>query len=202
MAGERAEYKSAQRSRQKIREALLQLLQHQDLRKITVSELVRVAGINRTTFYAHYPDVTGVVEEIGQELIDKLHEVIANVHSRGYWQNPEPLLAEVNAFLRQNAEPYRVLIRLHGVERFTQRLKAIFVEGMMEDPSIPPPVRQSKAFQLQVLFFAGGIENLYVQWLTGTADCTLEEIGDQLVVMMRQIGQKNRQSDESTLPMG
>lgn len=44
------EYRSAVRSRRLIREAFLQLLQEKELRKITVTDIVNRADINRTTF--------------------------------------------------------------------------------------------------------------------------------------------------------
>ncbi len=184
----KAEYKSARRSRERIRAALMALLEEQDPRKITVSELVRVAGINRTTFYAHYPDVHGVIEEIVQEVVDKLREVLADVRTHGYWQDPEPLMQEVNRFLKQNGQLYRVLLRLDGAEHYMEQLKDIFVESLMQDPSIPPEISRSTGFRLRVLFCAGGIENLYCQWLIGGADCSLEELGREVVDIVRSIG--------------
>ena len=52
--GGRAEYRSAIRSRRMIREAYTVLLKEKDLSKITVTDIVNRADINRATFYAHY----------------------------------------------------------------------------------------------------------------------------------------------------
>ena len=60
--GQKAEYRSAIRSRRLIREAYTQLLKEKNLQKITVTDIVTRAEINRATFYAHYPDVRGVTE--------------------------------------------------------------------------------------------------------------------------------------------
>ncbi len=43
--------------------ALLRLLENQDLEKVTVSQLCKEAGINRTTFYRHYAVPADVIEE-------------------------------------------------------------------------------------------------------------------------------------------
>ena len=51
--GGRAEYRSAIRSRRMIREAYTVLLKEKDLSKITVTDIVNRADINRATFYAH-----------------------------------------------------------------------------------------------------------------------------------------------------
>ncbi len=72
----KAEYKSAIRSRKMIREAFMQLLKEKDIRKITVTDIITKADLNRTTFYAHYPDVKGITEEIENEVIDKMLEIL------------------------------------------------------------------------------------------------------------------------------
>ena len=46
------------------------LAEKKELSKINVSELVKRANINRSTFYAHYDDIYGVAEEYENELVD------------------------------------------------------------------------------------------------------------------------------------
>lgn len=60
----KAEYRSSIRSKNLIKKALAKLLNEKDLSKITVSDIIREADISRGTFYAHFPDVAGVVEQI------------------------------------------------------------------------------------------------------------------------------------------
>ena len=67
---EKKEYRSALRSRKMIRQAFFELLKEKSFEKITVTDVVKKADVNRSTFYAHYPDVMGVVEEIQQEIIE------------------------------------------------------------------------------------------------------------------------------------
>ena len=45
------------------------LAEKKELSKINVSELVKRANINRSTFYAHYDDIYGVAEDYENELI-------------------------------------------------------------------------------------------------------------------------------------
>ncbi len=57
------------RTRKAIKDAFLTLSQNQDINKIKVSELAELADINRKTFYLHYVDIFGVLEEIQNEFI-------------------------------------------------------------------------------------------------------------------------------------
>ena len=56
------------RTKNAIKEAFLYLSRTQEVNKIKVSELAELADINRKTFYLHYVDVFGVLEEIQNEL--------------------------------------------------------------------------------------------------------------------------------------
>ena len=50
------------------------LSEKKEINKITVTELVKRADINRGTFYSHYDDVYGVAEDYENELIDKFFD--------------------------------------------------------------------------------------------------------------------------------
>jgi AcrR family transcriptional regulator len=50
------------RTRQLLQQALVQLLQTRDFDKLSVQEITDAAGVNRATFYAHYPDKFALLE--------------------------------------------------------------------------------------------------------------------------------------------
>lgn len=73
---EKAEYRSAIRSRKLIKQAYVSLIKEKDIDKITVMDIVTTADINRGTFYAHYSNVNAVGEQIGNEIISALLEFL------------------------------------------------------------------------------------------------------------------------------
>src|SRR5512136_692377 len=70
--GEKAEYRSAMRSRENLRKAYVELIHEKGTVNITVKELVERADVNRSTFYAHYQDIYAVLEEIENEIVQKM----------------------------------------------------------------------------------------------------------------------------------
>ena len=52
-----------------IRQTLLNMMKKSVFDKITVSELCKIAGINRGTFYLHYYDIWAVLEELEEEAL-------------------------------------------------------------------------------------------------------------------------------------
>ncbi len=59
-------------SRQALRKALLALLEKQELSQITAAQLCREAGVNRSTFYAHYENLWDVLAELEEEMDNDL----------------------------------------------------------------------------------------------------------------------------------
>lgn len=173
---QKAEYRSAIRSRRMIREAFMSLLKEKDLSKITVTDVVTKADLNRATFYAHYPDVRGVVEEIENEVISKMLEILSEFKYANFFRNPTPLLLKISRYLEEDTEFYRILITSNGAELFLEKLKQVFTDHMLADTDIPESVRYSKTVSLRICYFAGGIVNMYQQWFRGTLDCSLNDI--------------------------
>jgi Transcriptional regulator len=174
--GEKAEYKSAIRSRRLIRQAFIELMQEKDLEKITVTDIITRADLNRGTFYAHYQDTRAVIEQIETEIVDKMLEFLGEFQYKNFFQNPAPLLLKVARYLEEDLEFYRILINSKGSEEFLVRLKSIFVAHMATDTDIPESYKDTPDFILRSHFFAGGIVNLYQAWFRGEFNFSFNEI--------------------------
>lgn len=173
---EKAEYKSAIRSKRLIRQAFVELLQEKDLEKITVTDIITRADLNRGTFYAHYQDVRAVIEQIENELITKLIEFLGEFRHKNFFENPLPLLLKVSRYIEEDLEFHRILINSKGAIPFLEKLKGIFVEYMKTDSDIPETVKNSPDFTVGINFFAGGVINLYQVWFRGETNYSLNEI--------------------------
>ena len=174
--GMKAEYRSAKRSRNLIRQAYTELLKEKDLNKITVTDIVNRADINRGTFYAHYPDVRGVTEEIENEFIDKMLNILSKFKYNKFFKNPTPLLLETSRFLEKDEKFYKILIQSNNSEIFLEKLKKIFSDHVLSDTDIPDDLKNTKTVKLRISYFAGGIVNVYKQWFKGELDCSINDI--------------------------
>lgn len=65
----KAEYRSSIRSKVMIKEALLSLMLEKPFDKITITDIVTRADINRGTFYAHYDNTSDVLKSISTSLL-------------------------------------------------------------------------------------------------------------------------------------
>ena len=107
---EKKEYRSAIRSRKLIRQAFYEILREKNFEKITVTDIVKRADVNRSTFYAHYPDVLGVVEEIQNEIINYTQEFMEGIDFGLFFEDPKPYLQNLIKLVEENNELYRLLM--------------------------------------------------------------------------------------------
>ncbi|MCI9068520.1 MAG: TetR/AcrR family transcriptional regulator, partial [Lachnospiraceae bacterium] len=65
-----------------IKETFLKLLEKNSFAKITVTELCRMAEINRGTFYLHYYDMEDVLDDILEDMLSDTSSVMEHVLSQ------------------------------------------------------------------------------------------------------------------------
>ena len=94
--------RNAIRSKKLIRQAFLELLHEKPFEKITVTNLVERANLNRSTFYAHYPDMLGIIEEIEQETVAYIDNQLSNLDVDDFFKNPKYHLTYMFQLLEEN----------------------------------------------------------------------------------------------------
>ena len=181
---ERKEYRSAVRSRKMIRQAFYEVLKEKNFEKITVTDIVKKADINRSTFYAHYPDVMGVVEEIQDEILDYTQNFMESIDFKDFYRNPKPYLQNIVKLVAENNELYRLLMTSAMATKQLERIKYILIERTIETVKAPELFQDRFSLEFSVRFFMGGVADVYTQWLYGEIDCTIEELTDQLAEMI------------------
>lgn len=79
--------KSSIKTRKIIKKTFAELLaEKKELDKITVTELVNRAEINRGTFYAHYDDIYSVAEDYENELIEYFFDNTKLIKSKNFYE--------------------------------------------------------------------------------------------------------------------
>lgn len=74
-------------SRDAIENIFIELLQTKSLNEITVSDICKKAGLNRSTFYANYMDIYQLADTIRETLEDNLNDLYRSEIAGGYNSN-------------------------------------------------------------------------------------------------------------------
>lgn len=183
---EQKENRSARRSRRLIRQAFEELLTQREFSKITVTDIVERADLNRSTFYAHYPDIYGIVDEMQEEMVQTNMELFQKLEFHNLLKDPKPYLQCITDTMQDNLELMHRLGLTENVHRKSEILQEMMEHDIMNHSDIPREVLQSVMFAIRVHFFLGGIMNVYQRWAEGKLSCTLEELSSQIADMIRQ----------------
>ncbi len=70
--------KRRQQSREKIEKVFIELLQTKEITGITVSDICKRTGLNRSTFYANYTDIYELADNIREKLEQEVNELYEN----------------------------------------------------------------------------------------------------------------------------
>ncbi len=97
------------RTRAQLVSALTTLLAQKQLKDISVSELTRLADVNRGTFYLHYRDTYDLFEHLEGELVDNFLKIIDRYRGRASasWRS---VMLELFTFIEGNAPAFRAVL--------------------------------------------------------------------------------------------
>ncbi len=67
-----------QQSREKIEQIFVEMLQEREITEVTVSDICKKTGLNRSTFYANYTDIYELADTIREKLEDEVNALYEN----------------------------------------------------------------------------------------------------------------------------
>ena len=97
---------SNQLTRECLQLALMHLMGEHPYEKITVSEIVRRAGVSRTAFYRNYTDKEDILHELGNRLINRIAEICEKPELH---ENPRQWFEDVFRTVRDDKETITLL---------------------------------------------------------------------------------------------
>ena len=71
--------KRRRESQEKIERAFIELLQSRDIKDITVSDIIKITELNRSTFYANYTDIFDLADKTREKLENDFSNLFADI---------------------------------------------------------------------------------------------------------------------------
>lgn len=159
-----------------LQSALIQLVEEKDLGQVSVSDVVEVAGVSRSTFYDHYADVHELAEAACTSTIDSLIESLP-VLDPGLIETPEdPERSLLDFFtnLAEHAGLYRSLLGPQGSARVIDHIRrritaAVHIAVRLadaRDDEAPGTVSSADVpHDVPAAFIAGSLIGVATDWL-------------------------------------
>ena len=159
-------------SLEKIERAFIELLQTRELKEITVSDIIKMTGLNRSTFYAHYLDI--------YDLADKTRAILENEFTSLFadydYLTERSGALKMFTHIRDNQIFYKTYFKLCYDEK---HLITIYDEERAEKEQIDAHLKY------HIEFFRNGLNAIIKLWLSGGCRETPEEMAEVLKLEYR-----------------
>jgi AcrR family transcriptional regulator len=109
-----------------IKQALVTLLREKPLDHISVRELSELADINRTTFYAHYPDIYALFHDFEKDLSSQVLKIFNDRSLTTY----DAFYSKLLDYINDNREAARLVVlnSRRNTDSLGQEMKDLFIE--------------------------------------------------------------------------
>ncbi|WP_043634127.1 TetR/AcrR family transcriptional regulator [Nonomuraea candida] len=166
------------RTQASLARALLELVEEQDLSRVSVADVAERAGVSRSTFYDHYRDVHELAEVACTAMIDHMVEALADTTGIDLADPGPSATLALEAFfasLAEHAGLYRALLGPQGSARVADHIRrrsAQAIEDRLRDaaaalPGLPEHAGPPRDLPPEVpaAFTAGALIGVAADWL-------------------------------------
>ena len=160
----------------RIRAFVLEELNARPLRDITVTEVCRRLGLNRSSFYLHYPDVFAVAETIYALEMDELNAAFLKISELGGTFDPMAYLPVLLRLIKNHPRFYNAYFGETGLEQLQ-----IHSDRLLRDLILPRAEALGLSLwetEMRFLFVSAGVCSVCRKWLSDGCRESPEKIAE------------------------
>lgn len=157
----------AQRTRARLRAAVLDLAVERDLGTLTVSEVAKRAEVNRATVYLHYPDIDALATDAMEDAVAHVARAAALCPLDAPRDRAPAPLADLFTHLEANARLYACMLGDQGSARFSARLRERLTAELAHrfTSGSRPPGFTDVPPDLHAAYLAGALTGVIAHWV-------------------------------------
>ena len=160
------------------------MLQTKELNEISVSDICKRAGLNRTTFYANYTDIYGLADAIWDKLENEVSGLYREEVTQGFNSNDYLKLFQ---HIKDNQIFYKTYFKLG----YDNNYKII-----QYDTDLARRHFQNRFIEYHMEFFKAGITQIIKIWLKGGCKESPEDMAE--IIKSEYRGRDSFFTDKST----
>lgn len=155
-----------------IKDTFLNLLEYKDIKKITVSEICKLADINRATFYRYYLDVYDLLDKIQDEFVENLKNASNNDNE----YTVSTFSKELLTIFLENKELVRILFNTNNNLYFLNDVLSVAYEKCKLKWTSDLPNIDREDMEYASVFIFNGALGLINFWVKNEFDKSVDEI--------------------------
>ncbi|MDD6479150.1 MAG: TetR/AcrR family transcriptional regulator C-terminal domain-containing protein [Oscillospiraceae bacterium] len=159
--------KRRRESQEKTERAFVELLQSREIKEITVSDICKITGLNRSTFYANYIDIYDLAERVKERLEKDFSEEFADYD----YYNERTGALKMFKHIKENQIFYKTYFKLcydsaHQVSVYDVKRAELELGN--------------KNIKYHIEFFRNGLNAIIKMWLASGCEESPEEMAEIL----------------------
>lgn len=165
-------YKSTE---EKIEDAFLRLLKRKKYNSIYVQDLCKEAGINRSSFYAHYLDINDLM----MKYEDKVAQNVVSLFKDSQFEQENFL--QLFKFVKDNATFYKAYLQSNLPSFMDRGFIKIFKNYLSKMSVEKEYYYTNEELEYHMAFFGAGLRAICAKWLNDNCKLSPEEVSDILI---------------------
>ena len=159
--------KRRRESQEKIEKAFIELLQTREIKNITVSDIIKLTQLNRSTFYANYVDIFDLADKTRQTLENEFAHLFAQYD----YFNERSGALKMFTHIKKNQIFYKTYFKLCYDDK---HLVSIY------DPKRAEKEQLNANLKYHIEFFRNGLNAIIKLWLADGCKESPEEMAEVL----------------------
>jgi len=162
------------KTRKAIKQVFIRMMTEKDISDITIKEIADQADINRKTFYFHYTDVNGVLDDIENDVLEQLCGIIESFDIQKAIYDPYLIFKELTNIINDDFDFYKYFLQSTSDSRLLEKIKHVLKNRIIE--LVGPEINNKKMLPYAIEFAVSGILSIYREWFNSDRTYSLEEV--------------------------
>ncbi|GGH30983.1 TetR/AcrR family transcriptional regulator [Paenibacillus segetis] len=172
------------KSKKELKNALISLIEKKSFQKITITDIVNCADLNRGTFYKHYQ----TKEELLTELIDDVMDDLVKSYKEPYLHTDKLKVSELTAssirifeHVASYSNFYLIIVNSNVLPGFQNKICDILKQLVQYNSEDITAVNEDINSDLFSSYSAYALFGLIMEWVRGGFKYTSEYMAEQLI---------------------
>ena len=149
--------KRKKESQRKIEKAFVNLLQEKELSQITVTDICKMTGLNRTTFYNNYLDIYDLADKIRLRLVEDVGDLYEDERTKKYNSND---FSKIFRLIKENQLFFKTYFKLENNPNVLP-----MEEKFLYDTNLSKHYYNDQYIDYHIEFFRAGFNAVVKKWL-------------------------------------
>lgn len=159
-------------SKKCLKNAFFELLKEKPFNKITVTEICKLADINRATFYKYYDNPEDLLDKIENEYIEKLKDDIKKCVE----EKKVPLYQFLFNDVKENFDFFKLVLVDNYDDNFRKKYLDACHDAEINEIKYYFPGISNMQCEWIFYFTTEGCIGIFKEWLNGEIDASLEQM--------------------------